>query len=124
MARAHGAGRHGTWAARGRHATPRAAALAWLAATVLIAACGRNPGVGGAAGVKNMSDDLKVEGSKIDLVRLFTPIDKAPGSFAIVTRQASARTLRRSPRSAGSKPRSRAASLPTKAARAQPATRP
>jgi alkyl sulfatase BDS1-like metallo-beta-lactamase superfamily hydrolase len=42
----------------------------------------------GTAGVKDtlLSDDLKVTGSKIDLVRFFTLIDKAPGTFAIVTR--------------------------------------
>ncbi len=41
----------------------------------------------GTAGVKDtlLSDDLKVDGSKIDLVRFFTLIDKATGSFAIVT---------------------------------------
>ena len=41
----------------------------------------------GTAGVKDtlLSDDLKVTGSKIDLVRFFTLIDKAPGTFAIVT---------------------------------------
>jgi alkyl sulfatase BDS1-like metallo-beta-lactamase superfamily hydrolase len=42
----------------------------------------------GTAGVKDtlLSDDLKIDGSKIDLVRFFTLIDKAPGTFAIVTR--------------------------------------
>jgi len=42
----------------------------------------------GTAGVKDtlLSDDLKVTGSKIDLVRFFTLIDKAPGTFAIVTK--------------------------------------
>jgi alkyl sulfatase BDS1-like metallo-beta-lactamase superfamily hydrolase len=42
----------------------------------------------GTAGVKDtlLSDDLKVSGSKIDLVRFFRLIDKAPGTFAIVTR--------------------------------------
>ena len=41
----------------------------------------------GTAGVKEtlLSDDLKVGGSRIDLVRLFMLIDKAPGTFAIVT---------------------------------------
>ena len=41
----------------------------------------------GTAGVKDtlLSDDLKVTGSKIDLVRFFMLIDKAPGTFAIVT---------------------------------------
>jgi len=44
--------------------------------------------IAGTAGVKDtlMSDDLKVDGSKIDLVRFFGLIDKAPGTFAIVTR--------------------------------------
>ena len=44
----------------------------------------------GTAGVKDtlLSDDLKIEGSKIDLIRFFALIDKAPGTFAIVTRQA------------------------------------
>jgi alkyl sulfatase BDS1-like metallo-beta-lactamase superfamily hydrolase len=42
----------------------------------------------GTAGVKDtlLSDDLKVDGSKIDLVRFFTLIDKAPGTFQIVTK--------------------------------------
>ncbi|MBV8664894.1 MAG: MBL fold metallo-hydrolase [Burkholderiaceae bacterium] len=42
----------------------------------------------GTAGVKDtlMSDDMKVGGSKIDLVRFFSLIDKAPGTFAIVTK--------------------------------------
>ncbi len=42
----------------------------------------------GTAGVKDtlLSDDLKIGGSKIDLVRFFTLIDKAPGTFAIVTK--------------------------------------
>ncbi|MBK6865050.1 MAG: MBL fold metallo-hydrolase [Ideonella sp.] len=42
----------------------------------------------GTAGVKDtlMSDELKVDGSMIDLVRFFTLIDKAPGTFAIVTK--------------------------------------
>jgi alkyl sulfatase BDS1-like metallo-beta-lactamase superfamily hydrolase len=41
----------------------------------------------GTAGVKDtlMSDDLKVDGSKIDLARFFSLIDKASGAFAIVT---------------------------------------
>jgi len=41
----------------------------------------------GTAGVKDtlLSDDLEIDGSKIDLVRFFTLIDKAPGTFAIVT---------------------------------------
>jgi len=42
----------------------------------------------GTAGLKDtlMSDELKVDGSKIDLVRFFSMIDKAPGTFPIVTR--------------------------------------
>ena len=42
----------------------------------------------GTAGVKDtlFSDDLKVDGSKIDLVRFFGLIDKAAGTFAIVTK--------------------------------------
>jgi alkyl sulfatase BDS1-like metallo-beta-lactamase superfamily hydrolase len=42
----------------------------------------------GTAGIKDtlLSDDLKIDGSKIDLVRFFTLIDKAPGTFAIVTK--------------------------------------
>ncbi len=42
----------------------------------------------GTAGLKDIffSDDLKADGSKIDLVRFFTLIDKAPGTFAIVTK--------------------------------------
>jgi alkyl sulfatase BDS1-like metallo-beta-lactamase superfamily hydrolase len=41
----------------------------------------------GTAGVKEMlmNSDLKVAGSKIDLVRFFALIDRAPGTFAIVT---------------------------------------
>jgi alkyl sulfatase BDS1-like metallo-beta-lactamase superfamily hydrolase len=41
----------------------------------------------GTAGAKDMllSEDLKVTGSKIDLARFFSLIDKAPGTFAIVT---------------------------------------
>lgn len=44
--------------------------------------------IAGTAGVKDtlLSDDLKVGGSKIDLVRFFSLIDKAPGTFAIVTK--------------------------------------
>ncbi|HEY8067252.1 MAG TPA: alkyl sulfatase dimerization domain-containing protein [Burkholderiales bacterium] len=43
--------------------------------------------VAGTAGVKDtlLSDDLKVAGSKIDLVRFFLLIGKPPGTFAIVT---------------------------------------
>ncbi|MFZ6657341.1 alkyl/aryl-sulfatase [Undibacterium sp. TJN19] len=42
----------------------------------------------GTAGVKDtlFSDDLKVDGSRIDLVRFFGLIDKTPGTFAIVTK--------------------------------------
>jgi alkyl sulfatase BDS1-like metallo-beta-lactamase superfamily hydrolase len=42
----------------------------------------------GTAGVKDtlLSDDLKVDGSRIDLVRFFTLIDKAAGTFPIVTK--------------------------------------
>ncbi len=42
----------------------------------------------GTASIKDtiMSDDLKVTGSKIDLVRFFSLMDKAPGTFPIVTR--------------------------------------
>lgn len=41
----------------------------------------------GTAGVKDtlLSDELQVDGSRIDLVRFFMLIDKAPGTFAIVT---------------------------------------
>jgi alkyl sulfatase BDS1-like metallo-beta-lactamase superfamily hydrolase len=44
--------------------------------------------IAGTAGIKDtlMSDDLKIGGSKIDLVRFFGLIDKAPGTFAIVTK--------------------------------------
>ncbi len=44
--------------------------------------------IAGTAGVKDtlMSDDLKVDGSKIDLVRFFSLIDKAQGAFPIVTK--------------------------------------
>jgi alkyl sulfatase BDS1-like metallo-beta-lactamase superfamily hydrolase len=43
--------------------------------------------IAGTAGVKDtiMSDDLKVTGSKIDLVRFFSLIDKADGKFPVVT---------------------------------------
>lgn len=42
----------------------------------------------GTAGVKDtlLSDDLQIGGSKIDLVRFFGLIDKAPGTFAIVSK--------------------------------------
>mgnify|MGYP000942175283 CR=1 FL=1 len=44
--------------------------------------------IAGTAGVKDtlLSDDLKIGGSKIDLVRFFGLIEKAPGTFAIVTK--------------------------------------
>lgn len=44
--------------------------------------------IAGTAGVKDtlLSDDLKIGGSKIDLARFFGLIDKAPGTFAIVTK--------------------------------------
>jgi alkyl sulfatase BDS1-like metallo-beta-lactamase superfamily hydrolase len=44
--------------------------------------------IAGVAGAKDtlLSDDLKIDGSKIDLVRFFSLIDKAPGTFPIVTR--------------------------------------
>lgn len=43
--------------------------------------------VAGTAGVKDtlMNSELKIDGSRIDLVRFFTLIDRAPGTFAIVT---------------------------------------
>jgi alkyl sulfatase BDS1-like metallo-beta-lactamase superfamily hydrolase len=42
----------------------------------------------GGAGVKDtlLSDDLKVSGSRVDLVRFFSKIDKTKGNFSIVTR--------------------------------------
>jgi alkyl sulfatase BDS1-like metallo-beta-lactamase superfamily hydrolase len=42
----------------------------------------------GTAGAKDtlLSDDLKITGSRIDLVRFLGLIDKAPGTFPIVTR--------------------------------------
>uniref|UniRef100_A0A486XU64 Alkyl sulfatase n=1 Tax=Rheinheimera sp. BAL341 TaxID=1708203 RepID=A0A486XU64_9GAMM len=44
--------------------------------------------IAGVAGVKDtiFSDDLAISGSKIDLVRFFGLIDKAPATFPIVTR--------------------------------------
>ncbi len=44
--------------------------------------------VAGTGSIKDtlLSDDLKVTGSKIDLARFFGLIDKAPGTFAIVTK--------------------------------------
>ncbi len=43
--------------------------------------------VSGAAGAKDLllSDDVKVTGSRVDLGRFFGLLDKAPGTFAIVT---------------------------------------
>lgn len=43
--------------------------------------------IAGTAGVKDtlLSDDLKIDGSKIDLVRFFSMIDKPAGTFPIVT---------------------------------------
>lgn len=32
-----------------------------------------------------LSDGLRIDGSKIDLLRLFTLVDKAPGTFAVAT---------------------------------------
>jgi alkyl sulfatase BDS1-like metallo-beta-lactamase superfamily hydrolase len=42
----------------------------------------------GTAGIKDFlfNDDLKIDGSKIDLIRFLSLIDKAPGTFAIVTK--------------------------------------
>jgi alkyl sulfatase BDS1-like metallo-beta-lactamase superfamily hydrolase len=42
----------------------------------------------GTAGLKDslLSDDMKIDGSKIDLLRFLSLIDKAPGTFQIVTR--------------------------------------
>jgi alkyl sulfatase BDS1-like metallo-beta-lactamase superfamily hydrolase len=42
----------------------------------------------GSAGVKDtlLSDELQIGGSKIDLLRFLSLLDKAPGNFAIVTR--------------------------------------
>jgi alkyl sulfatase BDS1-like metallo-beta-lactamase superfamily hydrolase len=42
----------------------------------------------GTAGVNDtlLSDDLQIGGSKIDLIRFMSLLDKAPGNFAIVTR--------------------------------------
>ncbi len=44
--------------------------------------------IAGTAGIQDtlLSKDLKVDGSKIDLVRFFRLIDKAAGTFAIVTK--------------------------------------
>ena len=43
--------------------------------------------VAGTAGIKNtlMSDDLKINGSRIDLIRFFTLIEKTSDRFPIVT---------------------------------------
>ena len=42
----------------------------------------------GTAGIEDtlLSDELEIGGSRIDLVRFFTLIDSAPGTFAVVTR--------------------------------------
>ncbi|MGZ5236846.1 MAG: alkyl sulfatase C-terminal domain-containing protein, partial [Caldimonas sp.] len=42
----------------------------------------------GGSGAKDLllSDQTKIEGSRIDLGRFFALIDKAPGTFPIVTR--------------------------------------
>ena len=44
--------------------------------------------IAGSAGMQDtlLSDDLKVSGSKVDLVRFFGLIEKAPGTFGIVSR--------------------------------------
>ena len=44
--------------------------------------------VTGGAGAKDLllSDDTRIEGSKLDLGRFFALIEKAPGTFPIVTR--------------------------------------
>jgi len=44
--------------------------------------------IAGSAGIQDtlLSDDLKVSGSKVDLVRFFGLIEKAPGTFGIVAR--------------------------------------
>lgn len=44
--------------------------------------------IAGTAGVKDtlLSDDLKIGGSKIDLIRFFSLIEKTSGTFAIVTK--------------------------------------
>jgi len=43
--------------------------------------------IAGTAGVKDtlLGDDLKVDGSRVDLLRFFALLDKAPGTFPIVT---------------------------------------
>ena len=42
----------------------------------------------GQAGAKDLllSDQTKIEGSKVDLALFFSMLDKAPGNFSIVTR--------------------------------------
>ena len=44
--------------------------------------------IAGNAGMKDtlLGDELQVEGSRLDLLRFITLIDKAPGTIAIVTR--------------------------------------
>jgi alkyl sulfatase BDS1-like metallo-beta-lactamase superfamily hydrolase len=44
--------------------------------------------IAGSAGIQDtlLSDDLKVSGSKVDLVRFFGLLEKAPGTFGIVSR--------------------------------------
>jgi alkyl sulfatase BDS1-like metallo-beta-lactamase superfamily hydrolase len=44
--------------------------------------------IAGTAGAKDtlLSDELKITGSKIDLVKFFALMDKSPGTFPIVTR--------------------------------------
>ena len=44
--------------------------------------------IAGSAGIQDtlLSDDLKVSGSKVDLLRFFGLIEKAPGTFGIVSR--------------------------------------
>jgi len=43
--------------------------------------------VAGAAGAKDLllSDQVRVSGSRVDLGRFFALLDKAPGTFAVVT---------------------------------------
>ncbi|HXA46008.1 MAG TPA: alkyl sulfatase dimerization domain-containing protein, partial [Burkholderiaceae bacterium] len=44
--------------------------------------------IAGTAGVKDtlLGDDLKIDGSKVDVVRFFSLFEKAPGNFSIVTK--------------------------------------
>jgi alkyl sulfatase BDS1-like metallo-beta-lactamase superfamily hydrolase len=67
-----------------RAAAPAAEATATLSLTkgILVKM------IAGTAGVKDtlLGDGLKVDGSKIDLLRFFGLIEKAPGTFPIVTR--------------------------------------